>query len=367
MDKHLDWQKILRYLNGDSSYTEKLEMAKWIKESPENEEFIQFLEMIWQMEPSKRKDIDSELAWERFAKRYSFDDEKKSEEASLRDTKLHHFPASKSHKPRRRYNWVRYAVVAATFLVAILVSLQLTNSSLLSESELAVEIEREYREYNTQRGQRTRIILTNGSVIHLNGESSLRIPKTLREGEDIDVYLDGEAYFIINNNADDVRFRVYAGETVTTVLGTSFNVKSYEEDAEVTVVVASGRVSFGTMGDGDRQAAILTKSYKGIISNGGSPEVSYVEDLNIYYGWTEGELIFESENLSQMKTRLERWFGIEIQVDSLAENVLSNTLTASFSERQPVEDVLQSISLVLDLSFEKVENETAVNTFKFYQ
>lgn len=364
MDKHLDWQKILRYLSGESNYSENLEITRWMDSNPENEEFIQFLELIWQMEPAKRRNIDADAAWERFQKKHSLEEGKDLNE-NLRPESLSFkiLNIPKRYK-RKSSDWVRYLALAASFLLAILLSLQFVDNT-AGEEDQHVSGEMEFRELRTEKGIRTRIILTDGSVIHLNGDSYLRIPRRFMPGEDREVHLEGEAYFEIANN-EDVRLRVFAGETVTTVLGTRFNVRSYEEEEDVTVVVTSGKVSFGSMNNSEVEPAILTDNYKGVIVNGGHPDVSFVEDLRIYYGWTEGELIFEGERLPQMITKLERWFGIDIEVGALDENLLEQRLTASFSERQPVEDVLQSISLVLDLSYERVDSNTAVNTFKFY-
>lgn len=362
MDKHLNWQKILRYLSGESNYSEKLEITNWMDKNPENEEFIQFLELIWQMEPAKRRSIDVDAAWESYQKKHSLEEEMEMNE------KLHSEPQSfevinfPKLKNRKENYWVRYMAIAASFLLVIFLSLEFVSNTVSNEDQVVAE-EVEFRELKTEKGQRTRIILTDGSVIHLNGDSYLRMPKRFISGEDREVYLEGEAYFEIANN-EEVTFRVFAGETVTTVLGTRFNVRSYQEDEDVTVVVTSGKVSFGYSIKSEIEPAILTNNQKGVIGNGGIPDVSFVEDLRIYYGWTEGELIFDREKLPHMISKLERWFGIDIEVDGLDENLLEKRLTASFSERQPVDDVLQSISLVLDMSFE--QTDSAVNSYKFY-
>ncbi len=362
MDKHLDWDKILRYLSGESNYAEKLEVTKWIEMNPENEEFIQFLELIWQMEPVKRRNIDVDSAWDNFQKKYSLDEDAERVESSPTSTKFNLHSKLSDKKSRRVAGWIRITAIAASFLLAILISLQFVNKTALSDDQ-SVAAEIEYREFRTEKGQRTRINLTDGSVIHLNGDSFLRIPRKFTAGEDREVYLEGEAYFEITSDKE-VTFRVYAGETVTTVLGTRFNVRSYMEEEDVTVVVTSGVVSFGHMNNQNEEPAILTMNQKGVIGNGGNPQVSYVDDLRIYYGWTEGELIFEMERLPQMITKLERWFGIDIDVDGLDQALFDKRLTATFSERQPVDDVLQSISLVLDMSFE--QTDTSANSFIIY-
>lgn len=83
--------------------------------------------------------------------------------------------------------------------------------------------------------------LPDGSTATLDKYSKISYP----EGFDSlqrEVYLTGEAFF--NVTKDRKRpFYVYAGELVTKVLGTSFNIRAFENDPEVVINVQSGRVS----------------------------------------------------------------------------------------------------------------------------
>jgi transmembrane sensor len=359
MDKSTDWDKILRYLSGECTFEEELELLDWMNMNPENEEFIHFLEMIWQMEPSRKKDINSETAWERFNERYHFNNQ-----APDTDKKIGYSGIIDTHAARNRWNrqrqyWYRFAGLAASFIIVITAVWIYTSSITESVSEITEEIQ--YREIRTEKGQRSRIILNEGSVIHLNGDSYLRLPASFSPGEDRVVYLEGEAFFEITRD-DNIRFQVIAAESVTTVLGTRFNVRSYKEDPDVTVVVADGMVSVGYINHPAIEPAILTRNQKGVIGRGYAPVISDVTDLSIYHGWTQGELVFEQEELSQMISKLERWFGIDIEMLAEEGAFEGRRLTASFSERQPAEDVLQSISLVLGLSIERTD--TSANTYK---
>ncbi len=57
-----------------------------------------------------------------------------------------------------------------------------------------------------------------------------------------DVYLSGEAFFEVTKNPDRP-FRVFANEIVTKVLGTSFTVRSFENDTTIQVIVRTGKVT----------------------------------------------------------------------------------------------------------------------------
>ncbi|MCF0070200.1 FecR domain-containing protein [Dyadobacter sp. CY261] len=91
-------------------------------------------------------------------------------------------------------------------------------------------------------GATTRIItLPDSSRVTLEGHSSLRIGrhfgKTTRE-----VYLTGAAFFDVKRDTERP-FIVYSGKVVTKVLGTSFRIKAYDADANVSVGVRTGKVT----------------------------------------------------------------------------------------------------------------------------
>ena len=360
MDKNIDWAKILRYLNNECSVEEELELNEWMFSDSENEKFIQFLELIWQMEPIKKKNIDPDLAWEKFNVNFPFDDNSHSVPGEEKPVPVLKVLQTSNRKKNGAIYWFSFASIAASLLIAFVLSYQFSHFSLSSPAEYALA-DIEYRELRTEKGQRTRIILTDGSVIHLNGDSYLKIPEVFRAGQERMVYLEGEAFFEITRD-DNITFQVVADQTVTTVLGTRFNVRSYKEDSDVTVVVADGTVSFGYLNESAIEPAILTQYQKGIIRMGRIPVITDVTDLSVYHGWTVGELVFDQEPLPQIISKLERWFGIEIEMRDAEWRLEDKELTASFSERQPVEDVLQSISLVLGLSIQRTNTSSHTYT-----
>lgn len=359
----IDWAILLRYLNGEAKPEEEIKITDWMNSDKEKCEFLQFLEIIWQMEPDKKKKIDAESSWNRFVEKYDF--EMRQEEMPLKTYAKPELIGEKNraYKNRRKKITRRVGLmsVAACILISV-VLFRFVKNTQQSESGITAE-EVEYREIRTEKGQRTRVLLSDGSVIHLNGDSHLRIPEIFR-GDDIrTVYLEGEAFFEIPKK-EHITFRVITAESVATVLGTKFNVLSYPEDEEVTVVVAEGKVSLGYLNKPGAESVVVTENQKGIIGYGDAPTISEVENLSIYHGWTEGELVFEQEPLLQMIRKLERWYGIDIELVEPDKRITDKKLTASFSQNQPVDDVLQSISLALDLSIGEINRSK--NKYKLF-
>jgi transmembrane sensor len=85
------------------------------------------------------------------------------------------------------------------------------------------------------------ILLPDGSSVKLSPESKISYPAAFIKKER-EVLLNGEAFFEVVKNPESP-FKVYTSDVVTTVLGTSFTVKAFDQDKDVRVVVKTGRVT----------------------------------------------------------------------------------------------------------------------------
>ncbi len=85
------------------------------------------------------------------------------------------------------------------------------------------------------------IRLADGSVVSLGKDSKLVYPAAF-EGKERVTQLVGEAFFEVKRDTERP-FLIYANETVTKVLGTSFRIKAYVSAPNVIVSVVTGKVS----------------------------------------------------------------------------------------------------------------------------
>ncbi len=86
-----------------------------------------------------------------------------------------------------------------------------------------------------------KVALEDGSVVSLHKGSKLMYPRHFGD-KNRNVILTGEAFFEIARDSDRP-FYIYSNEVVTKVLGTSFRIRAFEKEPEVTVQVRTGRVS----------------------------------------------------------------------------------------------------------------------------
>lgn len=214
---------------------------------------------------------------------------------------------------RRKLRASRFRWVAA--LAAGVAVLLLTVWWMFQQRERAAGWESGYAEARilearVDRGGRVqKIFLADGSLVWLNVDSRLEYPATfsdtLRQ-----VWITGEAYFEVEE--DSTRpFVVSLGELQTRVLGTTFYVSAYP-DAPAAVTLESGKVRvFGSLGQ-----QVLLQPRDQLRVEGPDQWLVRPLDLSQLGTWREGKLAFEGVPLAELEPRLERWYRVQIDIES---------------------------------------------------
>jgi transmembrane sensor len=106
---------------------------------------------------------------------------------------------------------------------------------------MATSTEHGWTRYRNATQQAQQLQLPDASHVTLQPGSSLRYTTDLA-GPRREVYLEGEAFFQVHKNPQRP-FLVFTNQVVTTVLGTSFDVKAYPGQAQALVAVREGKVA----------------------------------------------------------------------------------------------------------------------------
>lgn len=99
----------------------------------------------------------------------------------------------------------------------------------------------QYTETIAPRGQKSQIILSDGTKVWLNSETKIRYPGRFSKVQR-DVYLTGEAFFEVSKNGSRP-FVVHTPELDVKVVGTKFNIKAYEDEQQIATSLFEGKVS----------------------------------------------------------------------------------------------------------------------------
>ncbi len=149
------------------------------------------------------------------------------------------------------------------------------------------------------------ITLADGTKAWLNAESSLHYP-TAFMGTTRTVEITGEGYFEVARK-EQQPFTVKKGNTEVTVLGTSFDINSYDDEAGMNVTLVDGAVEViqGT------SSAVL-KPGQQAESTGGRLRVINTADIEKVMAWKNGLFNFDKADLKTVMRQLARWYDVDI-------------------------------------------------------
>lgn len=200
-----------------------------------------------------------------------------------------------------------------------------------------------YNKVEIPRGGEYKIVLGDGTRVYLNSQTELRFPESFANSEQRLVYLSGEAYFEVAKNPSKP-FVVQCKDYAVKVLGTSFNVNSYEGDETSKTTLATGKVEINMGGE----LTILKPGQQAIIKNG-EVDVKEVE-VEVYTTWMYENFRFKSENVQEIMTKLSRWYAIEVCY--MNEAVKNYHFTGYLPRYAKIADVLELLSLTTNIKFD---------------
>jgi transmembrane sensor len=255
----------------------------------------------------------------------------------------------KRNSEQRNNSWMRWAAVIALPL-AVLVSIYLFSKG-DDSNNLSVafreHVHRTEKRINP-RGQKSVLLLSDGTKVWLNAESQLDYSKDFEEGSTREVYLAGEAFFDVTPNPGRP-FIVHTAGISIKVLGTAFNVKSYSNDKTIETTLVHGKVSINKMGDDETDGSLILRPNQRAIFTKGINTVDIVQVIaEKATSWRTDKLIFDETPFYDVLTQLERWYDVNIHAEN--REALTCGLTAEI-ENEKLEDVLQLLETTHGISY----------------
>lgn len=195
--------------------------------------------------------------------------------------------------------------------------------------------------YNTievpRKGQ-YQLQLSDGTKVWLNAESSLTYPVAFGD-KDRRVVVTGEAYFEVAG--DPARpFHVRQGNLDVQVLGTHFNVNSYQDEKQVKVTLLQGAVRLISS---ERNSKVtLTPGMQGRVMPGGKLTVTDKVDVDGIIGWTQGQFRFRDADLKSILRQLVRWYDVQVQFKG---KTVDRLFTGDMSRNKNLSAVLKILEM----------------------
>lgn len=202
---------------------------------------------------------------------------------------------------------------------------------------------------STPTGGQYNIILADGTKVYLNAVSSIKYP-TQFNGDKRVVELEGEAYFEVAKNKNKP-FIVKSNNQSIEVLGTHFNVHSYNNESVVKTTLLEGSVAVTYK----NQKAILKPGQQSDVSDNFSKIKVKEVDPEEAVAWKNGRFKFDNADLKNVMRQLERWYGIKVEYRGNVSDVRFNGGTF---RNKNLSEVLKVLELS-NIKF-KVEGKTVI-------
>ena len=310
---------IEKYLTGEASEEELLELEAWVNRSYHNRKiFAQSVNVYALSGEIKEKGDHSNL----------------NNILSLVKRK------DRNKKIVRYLSAIGYAasifMIAGLWYVTRSKTIQKDVGYILSQAET-------YLEYTTPYGVKSKITMPDNSIVWLNSGSRISFPSKF-SGSSREVSFSGEGYFdIITDSLRPMMIKT-PNDINISVLGTKFNVTTYKEDKAFSLMLVSGKVLIKR---GRATLAEMKPAENFVLEHQTSKKaITVPNDTLRITGWREGWLIFDDIPLSEVFIKMKRWYGVTVKVD---DHLLYNkTFTAKFKEESTsqVFDFMHKISLI---------------------
>lgn len=168
----------------------------------------------------------------------------------------------------------------------------------------------------TPRGGQYQLVLPDGTKVWLNAASSISYPPIFA-GRERKVKITGEVYLEVSKDKKRPFIVDVDDRASIEVLGTSFNVNSYENEAMLKTTLLEGSVKVSA----NQKTAVLKPGQqaqmtsRANINSDQSLKVADNVDLEQVMAWKNGFFSVDNANLKQVARQLERWYDIEVKFE----------------------------------------------------
>ncbi len=307
------WNKLMKYYAGESSAAEKEETEQWVNASSANKRVFSELKIIFdacsQSEKNEKYNVDD--AWQKF------DQLMQSEKDLQRSVRIRSLT----------YQVLRYAAI-----VILAVSIGFGISNFFHGSQEIAEFS-----LNVPKGHRSSVVLDDGTKVMLNSGSEMQV--WLNHPSERRVNLTGEAWFEVAHDSQKPFF-VDTERFSVEVLGTSFNVKSYQDDEISHFYLSEGSVKLrNLLGEN----LVLNPGQYVAVSSDESFTLKSSPGAETLLSWMEGKYYFRQETLSEIAKLIERAYGLEVEFSTL--QIAGEKYTGSLSVDEHVSDLMDKLVL----------------------
>jgi ferric-dicitrate binding protein FerR (iron transport regulator) len=345
------WLLVSLRLAGEATPEELTELETCLAQRPEMGVRMEMLHGLWESEPSDARRggalnrhlqrLSNHLSAPALSYETAIPDEEEGERESVR-------PSRRIH----RLFWPALGVAAALLLVFLFVDLQEPRGEAVQPAQNTV---------STKPGSKSKIQLPDGSQVWLNADSRITYDENFR-GPFRQVQITGEAYFDIAKDKDHP-FIIHANSIDVKVLGTSLNIRSYNNEKNTEAVLIRGSIEVTLRSSPDKKI-VLQPNEKLVVHNGkamvvkdmplrqkeeavpvmtlGKAHLQVKDSTAMDILWVKNQLAFDKETLEEVARKIERWYDVKV---TITDNRLKHTEYSAVFEDESLRQVMEALRM----------------------
>lgn len=301
---------IIAELDGEISFQNKERLYNWMAKSEKNTRYYTEIKDLWEASLANTSEMaQTSREWKRFKNRI----------------------AGHPDKIEKRLNIVTWIRVAAILVIGLLIA-----NLIKPDFKPAVPV---YMTSIAPVGSVSQTILPDGTMIYLNAGSEIKYDVNTKNRQR-EVFIDGEAWFDVERN-EKKPFIVHTPYYDVKVLGTKFNVKTYQDEETVVTTLEEGSIQVLSTEQFKLQQDIVLKPGEQLSYNKTNREL-YIEnvDTRLFTSWKDNKLIFLNMSFGDLIKLLERKFGVDIEVSD--KTILDEHYTGTIKN----ETILEILNII---------------------
>lgn len=351
------WILLGKYLNKEASQIEEEELFSMVDAEEDLPFLIEFFKADWKRKKVERTDEEQKKLnnrWNHLSKRLF-------EEENLTQVK------EESTEKKRGSRFIWYAVAAVViFLIGFFLYDNYQESSFtLKRHDIVVH-----------NGEKKQVVLPDNTTVWVNAGSVL----TYNDGFGVknrDIWLEGEGYFDVAKDAS-LPFIVHTSSVTVKVLGTTFNIKAYDNESKAQTTLLSGKVQVVLshkkeekimlsprekltvkLSNIDQEASVdsvLLSRTKGKAIKPVAPRQNELKyqvlklpvnpiDSTFYTetAWINNKIAFSNETFSEIAKKMNRKYDVDIV---FKDKKLKNVVMSGVFEKETIKEALQVLQLL---------------------
>ncbi|MBX2843788.1 MAG: FecR family protein [Flammeovirgaceae bacterium] len=235
-----------------------------------------------------------------------------------------------------KYYLIKWATSIALFLMAVTFTYFILKSPESQDLTKSVYVLRE-----TSPGMKSTIKLSDGTTVSLNSNTKLKAPERFLQNTR-EVFLEGEAYFQVKKDSRRP-FIIHTDDMQIKVLGTSFNVRSFLDEAKIQVALGGGKVEAHSNIVNNEAAYSIILSPNEMLTYSKSINKLNKDtfDLDEIVGWKDDKIVFQKASFNKVVSKLQNWYGGQFIIEGRPNN---ETGFSSTFQGKSLLEVLQGMS-----------------------